>query len=140
MKNGNPCLCANLRSAARAITDLFNEELRASGLLITQFSTLAEAKRLEGPGIAELARSVGLERTTLTRNLKVLQSMGYVVVSGHVGKTQSVKVTKKGDAALAAGGPLWLKAQQKIAHLLGKRLSADILEIKQILDTAAGPT
>lgn len=36
-----PCACANLRRAARAVTRMYNRELRPTGLELTQFTLLA---------------------------------------------------------------------------------------------------
>ena len=61
------CTCFNLRKAARAVTQVYDEALKPSGLRATQFSLLS-AVEIEGPvGVAALARMLVMDRTTLTQ-------------------------------------------------------------------------
>ena len=70
------CAVLNLRRAARAVTNRYEDEMRALGLKATQFSLLVAAA-LRGPvNISALAELMVMDRTTLTRNLKSLQKRG----------------------------------------------------------------
>ncbi len=73
---GRSCACYSLRRAARAITRLYDDFLRPSGLRVTQFSVL-NATMLHGPvPLTKLAEMTVTERTTLTRNLTILEKKG----------------------------------------------------------------
>jgi hypothetical protein len=73
------CLCLASRRAAREITRSFDRLLRPHGLRVTQFSILVMLMR--GPlTIGELAEKLGVERTTLSRNLALIESSSWVKI------------------------------------------------------------
>src|SRR5918994_5013719 len=88
------CACANLRKAARAVTQLFDAALAPSGLKSTQF-TLLVTSRLSGEAtINGLAERMAMDRTTLSRNLKPLVRDGLLEVSpGGDGRTRLVRIS-----------------------------------------------
>ena len=67
------CICVNLRRASRAISQLYDEAMAASGLKVTQFSLLRAVERNEPVAITVLADDMELDRTTLARNLAPLE-------------------------------------------------------------------
>jgi DNA-binding MarR family transcriptional regulator len=109
------CACRRLRGAARTVTRLYDEALRPTGLRATQY-TLMVAADLHGEApISGLADTLNLERTTLTRELKLLEERGLVTVTqGEDRRARIVKVTKDGRRALARGYPLWREAQRRV--------------------------
>jgi DNA-binding MarR family transcriptional regulator len=124
------CACFSIRRAARAVTQLYDDMLRPSGLRATQFSLLAVI-RLTGTGtITALADAAVMDRTTLTRNLKPLAEAGLVAVrEGDDARVREVTLTAAG-ARLAAAQPYWEKAQRRMTDALGQpwmdRLLADL--------------
>ncbi len=123
------CACFNLRKASRAVTHSYDSVLRASGLRATQFSVLVGVSlRGEAP-VGELADMLGLNRTTLTRNLGVLESNGLVAVSpGRDRRARHVSLTEAGERALREALPLWRKAQSKTVESLGPERWDGLLE------------
>jgi DNA-binding MarR family transcriptional regulator len=76
---------------------------------------LVAAELLEGPLISELADRLALERTSLTRELKLLEERGLVSVSpGEDRRARVVRVTHAGRRALAAAFPRWREAQRRV--------------------------
>src|SRR5258708_20738115 len=67
------CNCFAVRSAARHVTQFYDQFLAPSGLRTTQFSILARLKRLGPLTINALARDMVMDRTTLGRNILPLQ-------------------------------------------------------------------
>ena len=67
------CTCNNLRKAARAVTQYYDDALRPSGIRATQFSLLSAIKEFGTVSIGALAEESVMDRTTLTRNLKLLK-------------------------------------------------------------------
>jgi DNA-binding MarR family transcriptional regulator len=114
------CLCLASRRAARALTRAFDRELRPHRIRITQFSILTNLI-LRGPlPIGELAEFLGVERTTLTRNLALIERDGRVEIrSGDDARSRVVAVTKKGRTAVAAALPAWRKAQAAASASIG---------------------
>ena len=70
------CACTRVRRAARALTDSYDEALKPLGLKVTQFSLVRTVDRLGAPSLTGLAQEMALDRSTLGRNVAVLERMG----------------------------------------------------------------
>ncbi len=115
------CTCFGLRKAARAVTQMYDQVLKPTGLRTTQFSLLAVTDRVGPRGMAELAEQLVMDRTTLTRNLKPLLNQGLLEsVAGADRRRRPVAITTKGRAALATALPYWREAQLRMAGSLGR--------------------
>ena len=114
------CTCANLRKAARAVTQAFDTALQPSGLRATQFTVLATlAKRGELP-LMKLAEAMVLDRTTLTRNLRPLIDRGLVRETRDADRrVRRLGLTRTGEAALETALPYWHQAQGRLVAVLG---------------------
>lgn len=115
------CLCLASRRAARRITRTFDRELRRHGLRATQFSLLVTLS-LRGPlTIGELAEALGTERTTLTRNLALIEDASWVKIRAgdEDARSRIVAVTAKGRALLAKSFGAWRRAQEITAAEIG---------------------
>ena len=127
------CTSFNLRKAARAVSQVYDEALKPSGLRGTQFSLLVVVEGRGPAGVTELAKAMVMDRTTLTRNLKPLLAQGLLeVVDGPDRRRRPIAITGHGRDAIARALPLWQQAQTRIAKALGKdrwaRLLADLGE------------
>ena len=109
------CHCLAARRRARAVTRHFEAKLRPHGLRATQFSILA-ALALAGPvPMGELARLLGLERTTLTRGALLLERDGWVRNdSSPDGRERPLRLTASGRRKLESAYPAWKAAQDSI--------------------------
>ena len=108
--------------AARAVTRAYDEMLRPTGLRATQLSVLVAVATGEAASIAALAEVLGMDRSTLTRNLGPLESEGLVKL-GNEGwrRSRSLEITMKGEARLEEALPLWKKAQEMLKGRIGER-------------------
>ena len=116
------CACHKIRMAARAVTRAYDDALRPVGLRATQVALLA-AVAVEGAmSIASLARLIGMDRSTLTRNLSPLEKEGLVAV-GSEGwrRSRTLGLTAKGRSRLQKAVPLWEGAQKRLKQELGGR-------------------
>lgn len=125
------CACFNLRKAARAVTQLYDEALRPAGLRATQFTLLVSLRMRGRVAVTDLAEAAVMDRTTLTRNLQVLQKRGLLRFRpGEDRRVREVSLTARGHAALVRAYPLWERAQAEVAAGLGKgrlgRLASDL--------------
>ena len=121
MNPPSPCYCVTVRRAAQAVTQLYDNALEPSGLKITQLSLLRAIARHGPVSITELAVAVYLDRTTLGRNLRVLEREGLVALTpGTDQRERVVHLTEQGEAALVTAAPLWEEAQAKVRNTLGK--------------------
>jgi DNA-binding MarR family transcriptional regulator len=116
------CACHRVRTAARAVTRAYDEALRPVGLRASQLTVLVATAADEALSITALAKIMGMDRTTLTRNLRPLESEGLITL-GNEGwrRSRTLKVTKKGRSRLRQALPLWEQAQQALRKKLGDR-------------------
>ena len=122
-KHNNPdaarCLCGALRQASRAVSRLYDEELRGVGLRTTQYSLLRVLARSGQVRQGDLSGLTSLDETTLTRNLRPLVDASWIAVrSGDDRREKLVTITKAGTAKLAEARPAWERAQTRMQALL----------------------
>jgi DNA-binding MarR family transcriptional regulator len=128
------CTCFNVRRASRAITQFFDAGVRQHGLRPTQTPILRALQAKEEWGMTELSSWLGMERTSLVRNLRPLQRDGLVQTKGggH-GVHVKLEITNKGRAILAEMQPAWRASQAKVVAILGKeRWSAIIQDLEKV--------
>lgn len=112
------CHCLAARRQARALTRFYEARLRPHGLRATQFSVLA-ALHLKGPTpLGELAELLGLERTSLSRSVGVLEERGWLQErSTGDGRMRLLGITAAGRRRLKSAFPAWKKAQEEVDRL-----------------------
>jgi DNA-binding MarR family transcriptional regulator len=108
------CLCQAARAEAQRLTRMFDEKLRPHELTINQF-TMLSTLILAGPqSVTRLAGRLGIDRTTLTRNLSLAESRGLVKTrSGDDSRERLVDITPAGRERAAKAFPAWKSAQQE---------------------------
>ena len=122
------CTCSELRRAARAVTLLYDNAFRSSGLLSTQLGVLHVIYKSDSIRISHLAKELGMDRTTLTRNLPVLQRQGFIKISsGKDNRTRIVTITNKGRTTIAKAIPLWNNVQNKVKEQMGETLWNELM-------------
>jgi DNA-binding MarR family transcriptional regulator len=121
------CNCFVVRSAARHVTQLYNQYLAPVGLHVTQFSILAKLKRLGPMTINALAKEMIMDRTTLGRNALPLERDGLIKIepSAADGRAKELHLTKTGEKRLQAGREAWERAQQRFDSRFGAKRAAD---------------
>ncbi|MBB4261350.1 MarR family winged helix-turn-helix transcriptional regulator [Bradyrhizobium sp. CIR3A] len=135
------CYCTQLRRASSAFTKLYDEALRPQGLRITQFSMLRGLARLDKATLTELADELALDRTTMSRGVKLLIDAGWVDVAAgqEDGRERILSLSGHGKKKLQDALPAWSKAQAKVEAFMkhyikpptSKRL-IDVLESLQL--------
>lgn len=114
------CTCFKLRKLTRAMSRLYDHHLATVGLKTTQYSVLANAARAALP-VAELADLLGVERTTLTRNLKPLIDAGWVeLMPGADSRQRIVTITQAGRDKVKLAYVAWRHAQTEFEKLMGR--------------------
>lgn len=113
------CLVFNTRMAARAMTRRYDAALRPYGITSAQFALIGQIRRFKVDTLQALADRVGLDRTSLTRNLDVLEKMGLIAVErAGKGNGRRCTVTEKGMALIVEIAPIWRQAQDEMRTLL----------------------
>ena len=114
------CICTHLRRAARGVSRHHDEALAGFGVNVAQFSLLRHLQRLDRPSITTLAEALGLERSTLGRNLRVLEADGLVALGeGDDQRNRVVLLTAAGKQLLHVAHPAWEQAQKELVERLG---------------------
>lgn len=107
-------MSAALRRTANLVTRVYNAYLAPAGLEVTQYSILRKIESGRAGSASELADLVGVERSTLTRNLERLVSAGLVDAQPGEGRRVVHVLTPAGKARVAAALPLWREAQDAL--------------------------
>jgi DNA-binding MarR family transcriptional regulator len=103
------------------MTEIYDRALAPSGLKITMFRVLRRLSDAGSPTITELAELVELDRSSLSRNLKILERDGLVYFKGSDDeRSKVVQLTPAGKAALKKALPLWLKVQARMKLEIGE--------------------
>ena len=124
------CLCTNLRRAARGVSRHYDGALDGFGINVAQYSLPCNLQRLDQPSISNLAQAMGLDRSTLGRNLRVLECDGLVtLVEGEDQRNRVVQLTEAGRERLAAALPAWEAAQQRLIERLGAEKRETLLAL-----------
>jgi DNA-binding MarR family transcriptional regulator len=121
------CVCFSVRKAARAITRVYDEALKPTGLEATQFTILAAlavGKRFTMSGLAQL---LVMDRTTLTRSLVPLKKLGYVRVSAE-GRQRLLELSGAGKRKLRAAFPRWRTTQRRAIDEFGRPRLVSLLD------------
>lgn len=120
--NVRPKGCTNFktRQLARLLSRHYDAELAKAGIKTTQFSLLTHVVRLEPIAPSDLARRMGLDASTLTRNLRPLVSEGWLVQdAGADARSRLIRVTEAGRVKQGAASAHWAAAQRKVNDLMG---------------------
>src|SRR5947199_1111129 len=122
------CVCFNLRWVTRRVTQFFDTEMRRHGIRPTQGSILLSLNTRETWTMAELSDWLGMDRTTLVRNLRPLQRDGLVrAVGGGRGARVEVTITTEGRKQIQKLTPAWRSAQRAVVTILGEKRWSHIL-------------
>jgi DNA-binding MarR family transcriptional regulator len=115
-----PCACSQVRRLARKLSSLYDTLLSPEGLTITQYSLLANIERAGQLSHVALAEKVGMERTTLTRNLRPLTRAKWVAAeTGKDRRQHLLQLTPAGRRKLVRSLPLWEEAQRQFLSQIG---------------------
>ena len=128
-RDGSPlstCVCSTLRMVSRAVTQLYDDILRPSGLRVTQFSILATIASRGEANLRQLERALAIDQTTLTRSVNLLERDRMIErVPNPDGRVKAMRLTGKGKRLLDMARPLWAQAQDRVLRELGPSAWAD---------------
>lgn len=137
------CACMKARHTARTLTRLYDEHLRPVGLQATQLTVLVAVARFgdRGAPFGTLADAIGMDRSTLTRNLLPLERDGHLRVARDPddARQRVVLLTKDGARTIERAYPLWQRAQAEVEASLGVRATAELTaQLERALDGLPG--
>jgi DNA-binding MarR family transcriptional regulator len=116
------CACDQLRRVTRGVTQIYDNAVLASGLRITQLAIFVGLSTEGDVPLTVLAEGLGLDRTTLTRNLKVLEDRGLIRTYEHAddARVRMVSMTLEGSRMLTEALRLWTEVQGFVEERFGR--------------------
>ena len=127
------CMCQAIRRVSRNLSNRYDEALKPTGLTIGQFSILSALRRPQPVRLSALAQDLGMNRTTLTRDLKPLEARGLIVTTPDPddARARQISISEKGMVVHDAALPLWEAVQTDTAERLA---GEDWQALRPILD------
>lgn len=122
------CTCFAVRRAARHLTQVYDRYLAPTGLRTTQFSLLSTLAQSGPRSIGALARELGLDRTTLGRNLRPLERDGLVAIEPDPQdrRGRALTITEAGLARRAEAARRWAQAEASFVAAYGEDATATL--------------
>ncbi|MCZ6808008.1 MAG: MarR family transcriptional regulator [Deltaproteobacteria bacterium] len=120
----NECLAQRVLLLNRTIGGLYNEALRPLGMTAAQLTFLVIVARRGPVSPGEVAKRLNMDKSTLSRNVRLMEDHGWLSVSpdqGQSGRSQSLTIESKGRKLIEKALPLWQGAQERARELLGER-------------------
>jgi DNA-binding MarR family transcriptional regulator len=134
------CVCGMMRMVTRAVTQIYDDAMRPSGLRVTQFSLLSRIDRIGPVSAASLVDALHADQTTLARALKVLEGDGLIHrVPQADQRVKLIGLTAKGRKRVTEARRIWQQAQTQMIEAIGREQWQDMrLRLGGILG-ALGP-
>lgn len=116
-----PCICTNLRLAARRLSTAYDAALAPLNINIAQYFLLRTIGEQDSLSLTRLGELAELERSTVGRNVRVLERMDLVVTErGESDQREAlVSLTSGGRSLLKKALPIWQESQKRIERRLG---------------------
>jgi DNA-binding MarR family transcriptional regulator len=115
-----PCACATARRVARVLTQIYDAHLHPTGIESTQFALLSLVASAGSSTQAAIGQRFGYDKTTLSRNLKLLRDRGWIeLTAARSGRERPYSVTAAGLDRLRRARPAWRRAQASIRETMG---------------------
>lgn len=133
------CTCFNVRRASRAVTQFYDQIMAPCGIKATQYTMLGAVAMLGTASVTALSQQLNLDRTTLTRNLKVLLKMGLITISrGKDRRERVAALTDDGLTVIKEATPAWQEAQTSLVKGLGedrlRRMLEDLSDLDMLIE------
>ena len=124
------CLAGRARLISRAVSSIYDDALRPHGITTAQMGILAVVSALSQPRSTDVAKTLCLEKSTLSRNLDRMVDHGWLeIVSGDDARSQQLHITSKGARLVEKVAPAWQTAQRKARTLLGVKGAATLQRV-----------
>jgi len=128
------CLATNARRSARALSRRYDRALAPFDLRITQFAVLVAAGLArEDMTLTDIADVLGLERSSLSRNLQPLERRGLIAIGPErQHRARELSLTEKGAALVSEAKVAWSEVQAESEKLLGDDLDRTLVSLRRL--------
>lgn len=134
---GMSCVNFNIKRLSREVSLQYDRALSPLGIRGTQYSLLITAAYYENPSMNEAAAALGMDRTTLTKNLKPMFEKGFLSLeSGSDRRQKKLSITDAGRDLLERAIPLWEKVQNDVINQIGKQELKSLLRISAAMESS----
>ncbi len=134
----SPCVALNLRKSSNIVSRYYSRGMRNAPVRGPLFSLMAVIRKRGAANITALAHDVGLDRTTLTRNLKQLEQRGFIEISPATANRKEIRLLPEGAHALDTALLHWRKTQESVVKELGEerweRMQQDLAVVMALAD------
>ena len=127
------CIGARTRILNRAISRLYDEAVRPHGLKFSQMNILTVVTVHEPIQQIDVRRILSLEKSTLSRNVALMEAKGWIESLPGEGKNRLLQTTPVGRQLLLDAAPDWQRAQERVVSMLGKRTAAEIMQAAEAI-------
>lgn len=125
-----PCLCGNLRRAARALTQIYEKQLRPLGLRSTQLTILQVLARTREINQSRLGEILAMDSTSLTRTLAVMLREGWLTERrGEDRRERWINISRAGEKKLNTALPAWEQTQARLHREIGAQSWNDLMQL-----------
>jgi DNA-binding MarR family transcriptional regulator len=133
------CVSFNIRRTARSVSNVFDAALRPVGLRSTTFTILVAVAKAEPVAIGVLSKTLAIDPTTMTRNLRLMQKRAFLAVSARSRNRQRfVTLLPMGRTALIRSIPVWQHTQMQFLNRIGQDFWKDFqAELERLSSIAA---
>lgn len=110
-----------MRAATRKIGSRYDEALAPFGINIAQYSLLRRIQRLQPVSFTHLGLEVDLDRSTVSRNVRVVERAG-LAITGRADddlREATVSLTPLGEITLNNALPAWSECQRAMEARVG---------------------
>ncbi|MEO0801578.1 MAG: MarR family winged helix-turn-helix transcriptional regulator [Cyanobacteria bacterium J06642_2] len=127
------CIGARVRILSRAISRIYDDAIRPHGIKFSQMNILTVVT-LHGPiQQMEVGRLLSLEKSTLSRNVTLMEAKGWLQNQSGEGKHRFLVATRKGRELLDNAAPDWAKAQERVTAILGAQTAVELRQAAERL-------
>ena len=118
------CVGLGARLLARRITQTLEQDLAGTGLSLAQLGLMAQIAAAADDTLGSLVNRTGLDPSTLSRNLRALETQGLVEIAMVESdlRRRAVWLTEAGARRLENAIPLWRASNEKLAQRISKEL------------------
>src|SRR5215469_12897214 len=125
-----PCMCGSLRRSARALTQMYESELRLLGLRSTQLTILQVLSRTGELPQKRLGEFLAMDSTSLTRTLAVMLREGWLTERrGEDRRERWIGMSSPGERKLSKALPTWEKVQARLRRKIGPQSWNDLMQL-----------
>lgn len=121
-KMARGCVGTRVGRLHRVVARRYDESLRPLGLSVPQMEILSALILIAEPvKPSALADVLNMERSTMSRNLAVMEDRGWIAPTERsaTGRSMTVAITEQGAAKLESADAAWSDAQAALVEAMG---------------------